>query len=58
MGRVPSRYVAACHVRMTRNTNPKIATQASAIFNQSAIGSRRASNELTTSAKAPTNQMI
>src|SRR3546814_4522468 len=44
------RHVATCHVRITRNMSPKIATHASAILSQSAIGKRRASNELSTNA--------
>src|SRR3546814_5885295 len=35
--------------------SPKIATHASAILSQSAIGKRRASNELSTNANAPAN---
>src|SRR3546814_16090246 len=52
------RHVTACHVRITRNTSPKIATQASAILSQSAIGNRRASNELSTNANAPANHSV
>src|SRR3546814_10153784 len=40
---------------ITRNMSPKIATHASAILSQSAIGKRRASNELSTNANAPAN---
>src|SRR3546814_13202868 len=49
------RHVATCYVRITRNMSPKIATHASAILSQSAIGKRRASNELSTNANAPAN---
>src|SRR3546814_13892622 len=52
------RHVTACHVRITRNTSPKIATHASAILSQSAIGNRRASNELSTNANAPANHSV
>src|SRR5690606_24841496 len=52
------RHVTTCHVRIARNTSPKIATHASAILSQSAMGNRRASSELSTRVNAPANHSI
>src|SRR3546814_18686801 len=49
------RHVTACHVRITRNKSPKIATHASAILSQSAIAKRRASTEIHPNATEPAN---